>query len=128
MRSGLKSRLANILDLDDSFRFFFSTGQSIKREAQHYHLGGGMLSDIGEERGIFCETVGESCYHKLFYHLRNCFAHGCFKLVSNNEDPVFIFEDRDRNKNSPNITARFVLKKSTLIAWASVILEPEVSR
>lgn len=50
---------------------------------------------------------------KLFYHLRNGLAHGCFSAFEQNGDVYYIIQD----ESGDVISARMVLKASTLQAW-----------
>lgn len=50
---------------------------------------------------------------RLFFHLRNSFAHGCFSIADRGGEVYYIIQDE---KNGV-ISARMVLKQSTLQAW-----------
>lgn len=63
----------------------------------------------------------------VFYHLRNALAHGRFAAFKNKRDIWFVFEDvgprgsKGDNPNLARLTARIVIKNSTLIKWIRVI-------
>ena len=65
-----------------------------------------------------------SSAEKLFSHLRNSFAHNRYaiKKLPKSNDYIFIFEDKD---NQNHVSARMVLKKSTLEKWMSIIQNGE---
>ena len=50
---------------------------------------------------------------KLFYHLRNGLAHGCFSVFEQNGDTYYVIQDESSN----SISARIVLKQTTLQIW-----------
>lgn len=60
-----------------------------------------------------------------FYHIRNSIAHGRFNVIFNktSEDWIFIFEDGMKNpKNGKfKVSARMILKCSTLLSWIELI-------
>lgn len=97
------------------------TGVKLASLFQQAGLHDGLLSDIDRERAAITLNTkkGTNNYLRLFRHVRNCFAHGRFILVSTelNPDGVFVMEDRD----SYNITARIVLRKRTLLDWSLVV-------
>lgn len=95
-------------------------GANLRQLFAHARLADGKLSEISTERAV--TTLGkrsESQYLRLFRHVRNCFAHGRFKYLVNEDSPegIFVIEDRDRD----NYTARMVLGKATLLSWARII-------
>lgn len=59
----------------------------------------------------------------VFYHLRNAFAHCRLNMFEVNGECVFAFEDVQAIKNSDTlkVSARMILKKSTLLHWIDII-------
>ena len=63
----------------------------------------------------------------LFYHLRNSIAHGRFAVVRVKREIWFVFEDvqgakpKDKMPGSSKLTARIILKNSTLLKWVKLI-------
>ena len=55
----------------------------------------------------------------LLRHLRNAFAHGQFRRVKQ-EDGAFVWALQDSNSRG-RVTARFLLKESTLDSWETLI-------
>ena len=55
---------------------------------------------------------------KLFYHLRNGLAHGCYTIVEQNNERYYIIQDEGKNMQ---LSARMILKSSTLRLWISVL-------
>ena len=90
-------------------------------------LGDGPCADLSCERAVLIGTRGNSKREKLLRHVRNCLCHGNFKLLNCEElgEPVFVMEDRTIGKGS-NVTARMVLKKSTLLEWARIVCSKEI--
>lgn len=62
-------------------------------------------------------------FMSVFNHIRNALAHGRFNMVDIGieDDYTFIFEDVNKGKKSCKITARMILRKSTLIKWIELI-------
>ena len=75
-------------------------------------------SDLETERGCFYKKSKQNQLECIFYHIRNCFAHGRFNISENNEDWTFVMEDWGRNNR---VSARMILKKSTLLKWIEII-------
>lgn len=73
---------------------------------------------------ICVSASNRSQFMSVFAHIRNAFAHGRFKVVPVNDlpDSVFIFEDIAKNNK---ISARMILRKSTLLKWIPIILGGE---
>ena len=57
----------------------------------------------------------------VFYHLRNAFAHCRLNMVDVDGECVFILEDVVRSKDKNKISARMILRKSTLLKWIDII-------
>lgn len=55
---------------------------------------------------------------QFFSHVRNCFAHNRFAIKPHKDDWLFILEDVSRDKK---VSARMILKKSTLLRWIEII-------
>ena len=54
----------------------------------------------------------------VFSHIRNSLAHGRFNIIDFNSETFFILEDSG-TKN--RVSARMILKKSTLLKWIEAI-------
>lgn len=73
----------------------------------------GALSDCDTERAVISNTNESNKYLKLFYRIRDGFAHGKFLLkYSSNHKKMVIIQDDD----TKNVTARIVIKLSTLLS------------
>lgn len=79
-------------------------------------------SNLEEER-ICIYDKEKNQFMSVFYHLRNSFAHGRLNMVDVDNECVFVFEDVAPNSKSDNlkVSARMVLKKSTLLSWIDII-------
>ena len=75
-------------------------------------------SDIENERGGLYKKSKQNQLECIFYHIRNCFAHGRFDIIENANDWIFVFEDCSTNNR---VSARMILKKSTLLKWIEII-------
>lgn len=57
----------------------------------------------------------------IFRHIRNSLAHSRYSVSKTNKGYVFAFEDVDMTETDAIVTARMVIKKSTLIKWIDII-------
>lgn len=60
--------------------------------------------------------------NKIFYHLRNSLAHGCFGSLELEKTKFYIFQDENRNHD---ISARMILRQSTLENWITILQKRE---
>ncbi len=71
-----------------------------------------------------CLYVQKNQLNSLFYHIRNSLAHGRFDIIKRNTDNIFVMED----VNKKCISARMVIKESTLLNWIEIIEQGEQSK
>ena len=82
------------------------------------NLEDGQLTDFDTERVVIGKTTESNKYLKLFYRIRNGLAHGRFILkYSSDNQKMIIIQDND----TYNVTARIVLKLSTLLSFVEQI-------
>lgn len=86
------------------------------------NLKGAFPSDFSRERICICNNQ-ENQFLSVFYHIRNAFAHGRLNMVDVDGECIFILEDVRPNKNSNQlkVSARMILRKSTLLKWIDLI-------
>lgn len=77
------------------------------------------------ENGIVFFSSGKYAeFIDIFYYIRCALAHGRF-IISDASDPVYILEAAKKHKEGSNtrsiVTARMIIKESTLINWANII-------
>lgn len=79
-------------------------------------------SDFETERVCIYDNQNNQ-FLSVFYHLRNAFAHCRLNMVDVDGDCVFILEDVQpkRNSISLKVSARMILRKSTLLKWIDII-------
>lgn len=79
-------------------------------------------SDLNTERVCFYNGC-KNQFLSVFYHLRNSFAHGRLNMMDINGECVFVFEDVVPKKNADDlkVSARMILRKSTLLKWIDII-------
>lgn len=77
-----------------------------------------------------CESIAivnnkRTQFISVFAHLRDSFAHGRLNMydIGAADDYVFAFEDvaKNKKKNRYEVTARMILRKSTLLKWIDLI-------
>jgi hypothetical protein len=121
-RNGLKQLLQNIVDLYDQNHFSFVSENddenTFKAGCERLNLANGPIQEFSTERASISITPGTNNYLKLFYRIRDGFAHGnfCLKLSEHNERMIII-QDHDKN----NVTARIVFKLQTLLRMIAAI-------
>lgn len=61
--------------------------------------------------------------HECVLPLRNAFAHCRLNMVDSDGECVFIIEDvkANKNDNKVKVSARMILRKSTLLKWIDLI-------
>ena len=92
------------------------------------HLKKAGLVDFPENKE--CESIAivnnkRNQFISVFAHLRDSFAHGRLNMydIGTADDYVFAFEDviKNQKKNRYEVTARMILRKSTLLKWIDLI-------
>jgi hypothetical protein len=90
----------------------------LKEQFFKHDLKDGELINVEYERAVLAHTRGENKYLKLFYRIRDGFAHGRFKLrLSSRREKMIVIQDNDNN----NVTARIVIKLETLMQFISAV-------
>lgn len=79
-------------------------------------------SDFSRERICIYDNQGNQ-FLSVFYHIRNAFAHCRLNMVDVDGECVFVLEDVQPNKNLDRlkVSARMILRKSTLLKWIELI-------
>lgn len=79
-------------------------------------------SDYSSERISIYDNQSNQ-FLSVFYHLRNAFAHCRLNMVDVDGDCIFILEDvqTKRGRDSLKVSARMILRKSTLLKWIDII-------
>lgn len=85
----------------------------------------GVFQSLRDNRIVFLSSDKYAEFIDVFYYIRCSFAHGRFIVSEGKDEPVYIMESAIMPKNKKEteckITARTVIKESTLIKWADVI-------
>ena len=115
----LREALTDVLDLvKRKTKFVFTEKDELEDLFTEYDLEDGALTDLDNERFVIGKTPGDNKYLRLFYRLRNGFAHGLFDLrYSSRNEKMVVIEDH----NSSNVNARIVLKLDTLIWFINAV-------
>ena len=107
VKTELGKALSDVIDLKNN-RFCFLTDKgNLDDLFKRCNLLDGSLSDYDTERAVISDASKSNKYLKLFYRIRDGFAHGKFllKYSSTHEKMVIIQDD-----NTHNVTARIVIK------------------
>ena len=117
--SDAKNQLKEFLDIKKSPFYYKKSIESLSTICKQNGLNYSNLDrNFNHEKGVMKLYQDNNYYFSLFRHIRNCLAHGCYKLVYNKDNvKMFIMED----KKGKEITARFVFKLSTLLNFVHII-------
>ena len=89
----------------------------------HYaNLNDGYLSDLQTERVVASCGGGSNAWLRLFRRIRNCLAHGNFRIVEIDDGlgPSIIMEDKTTG-DKRSYTARMLFRLETLMRWKGYI-------
>lgn len=115
----LSEALKSVVDLHKNANFIFTEKNDLKDRFADLTLTDGPVADLSFERSVVGSTTAVSGnYLKLFYRIRDCLAHGKFKLRLNDSGQKFVVM-QDNSKY--NVTARIVIKLDTLLGFVSVV-------
>lgn len=78
--------------------------------------------NIDSEKVFFYDSE-KNQFMSVFRHIRNSFSHGRLNMIDFDGDCIFIFEDvtSKQNKAGVKLSARMILRKSTLLKWIEII-------
>lgn len=112
--SPLGEALYGVINLNRNNNFIFTEKDDLREKFETCNLLDGEITNLDIERGVIGKT-SETCKHlKLFYRIRNAFAHGKFKLrLSDTNERIIVIQDDNGN----NVTARIVLKLSSILSF-----------
>lgn len=111
--------LNNVLNLNRNKNFIFTDQDDLKKRFSDLAFIDGTLPNLDTERAVIGKTSEPNNYLRLFYRIRDAFAHGKYCLVyhpTTNEKMV-VMEDN----NPHNFTARLVLKLETIIGFIDAV-------
>lgn len=82
-------------------------------------------SDLSDERICIYDNEYNQ-WLSIFYHIRNSLAHGRLNMIDLAGECVFVLEDISTKKekgkrDQRKVSARMILRKSTLLKWISII-------
>lgn len=104
-----------------NYKLLFSakTYGDIENALEKANLKDNFPNDITSERICFYNNH-KAQFMSVFYHIRNSFAHSRFCIKEDGDDWIFVFEDVV-GKKVKKVSARIILKKSTLLKWIEII-------
>jgi hypothetical protein len=91
-------------------------------ELENAGLKDSFPSKLSHERVCIYNSQGNQIL-SVFYHIRNAFAHCRLNMVDVDGECVFVLEDVEPKKNAERlkVSARMILRKSTLLKWIDLI-------
>ena len=114
----VEAALKGVLNLQRNSEFVFTKDNDLAVQFSNKSLTDGPINDLSWERAVIGITSESSNYFRLFHHIRNGLAHGKFKLrKSDDNEKMIVIQDNDQY----NVTARIVLKLSTILAFIEAI-------
>lgn len=116
----INNALKSVLKIERNDKtFVFTEENNLKETFSDNNLNDGLLNEYNTERFVIGKTKGSNKYLKLFYRIRDGLAHGKFALVfSEDKEKMILIQDDDRD----NVTARIVLKLSTVMRFANIVM------
>lgn len=114
----LGNALLGVIDFSQLSSFVFTDKDDLEEQFNNNNLGDGILNNYDVERCVIGQTSESNKYLKLFYRIRDGFAHGKFLLKKSSTDEKMVVIQDDNGKN---VTARIVIKLSTLLSFISCI-------
>ena len=102
--------------------FSASTYENMREALSKANLLERFPDDIKTERICIYDKM-QNQFLSVFYHIRNAFAHCRLNMVDVDGECVFILEDVQPKKNSNQlrVSARMILRKTTLLNWIDII-------
>lgn len=122
-KSGLKTELKKILELDKNPNFVFlddkdKTSKKVALKFKSVGLEDGAKFDFDYEHGVVGRTKADNHYLMLFYRIRDGLAHGKYILkMSSMNERMFVVQD---DGNSA-VSARIIIKIDTLLCIIKTI-------
>lgn len=113
----LGQALKSVIDLG-GINFIFTDQDELKEKFDSMSLSDGQVADLSFERCVIGKTNATNKYLKLFYRVRDGFAHGkfCLRLSEENIKMVIIQDD-----DGHNVTGRIVIQLRTLLDFIAAI-------
>lgn len=107
---------------NENLLFSAQTIDDMRQALEKADLLEDIMANPGTER-IAVYNNKKNQFMSVFYHLRDAFAHGRLNMIDIGVegDYAFILEDVSKRKEAYRVTARMVLRKSTLIKWIDLI-------
>lgn len=114
----LGKSLYDVIDFDKNRRnFCFDEETELKELFKIFDLEDN-THNYNVERAVIGKTSESNKYLKFFYRIRDGFAHGKFALkYSSIGEKMIVMQDND----STNVTARIVIKLSTLLKFVKAV-------
>lgn len=131
-KSTWKSELGNyilgIANLQRGKTFDIANIKDLKEHCNKLFINDDFYNNLNPERIVISydhKNKGDITYKEFLgicSHIRNSFAHGRFAIYEDTEDKenaVFVMEDYSKQEHA--VSARMVLKQSTLVKWMEIL-------
>lgn len=116
-KESFKKILDDIPSFSDSSFIYVQAQKDFMKKWNETEIGNAFYNIKKIEYAVFT-YAGESNPHlDLLHHIRNSLAHGRFATILHEREYYICFEDVNDDAGFLVVTARIVLKRSTLIKW-----------
>ncbi|MCD8013361.1 MAG: hypothetical protein LUG99_09325 [Lachnospiraceae bacterium] len=118
----MSGQMQNTSDFVDVYKHFLLVGLApiVMKVLKKADLLDDFPSDYHKER--ICFHNGQKNYFlSVFYHIWNAFAHCRLNMIDDDGECVLILEDGIPQKDKTKVSARMILRKSTLLKWIDII-------
>ena len=110
--------LSSVIKLNKNSNFLFVEKKELAEKFALLQLEDGSIENLDVERAVLIRNGENNNYLRLFYRIRDGFAHGKFKLrYSSQGKRMVIIQDDDGNC----VTARIVISLDTILRFVTVI-------
>lgn len=115
--NGAKNEICKFIDLDNESVFMVASEENNLKDIYSELKLNDNENDFSFERVALCNSKGSNRFEKFLILIRNCLAHGAYRLKYYNGAKMVIMQDqKDRN-----VTGRAIIKLSTLLDIAKAI-------
>lgn len=115
--NGIKTRITKLFNIDDKKVFVVASKENSLRQIYEMLNLNDNEKDYSFERIGLSNSKGSNHFEKLLILVRNCLAHGAYRLKYCENIKMVIMQDR---KDS-NVTGRAIIKLTTLLSIVELV-------
>ena len=118
LHSKLNKYLLEVAGLKKGVTFAIENIRNMRMSCETISLMENFYENRNTERIVMYDKCSNE-FLSICYHVRNSFAHGQFEMYEDRDEITFVMEDFSTHDNA--VSARMVLKKSTLLKWIEIL-------